>query len=1252
MHRRFRRGASRDAAVRVGTVSRALARLVTGIALAACQAPNDAWQGPAEARWRPLVVRGGDARFTPMDAAATGLALRNVVDDEHALANRHLLLGAGAAIADIDGDGLLDVFLAATEAKGRLYRNRGDLRFADVTDSVGLSGLPIGTTGAAFADVDRDGDADLVVGTLGGPLMLWRNDGAGRFTDATASSGLDAGYAVTTLTLADIDRDGDLDLYAATYKKRNALDAYPPQARAFDQVVKKTPSGYEVLPAWRAEYRVEDRPDLGGVVRTQRAEPDLLYRNDGTGTFTRVQDWGTVFRDADGRPVTETPDFFTLAARFYDANDDGFPDLYVCNDFEDPDQFWLGDGRGGFRLATREALRATSNTCMSVDFADVNADGHSDLFTADMLAPTRAERQRQIPTHTPLPKPVGESRDRPQWMRNMLHLGRGDGTWAEVGQMAGVAATDWTWGSAFTDVDLDGFPDLVVANGHRWDIRDGDVYERIRNAFPRVAWNREQGEFPRLAVPDRAFRNRGDGTFEDANTTWRFGTSDDISHAVLPADLDGDGDDDVLVTRLGEPPRLYRNDARAPRLAITLRGPATVGARVRVAVDGLPVQQRESTAGGYYLGGVRGALTFAAREGARARVTITWPDGAVQQVDADANREYECSRPRALTAADAVAAATDTARGAAAPVRALFADASALLGGHTHTEALFDDFRRQPLLPERLSQGGPGITWADLAGDGNEALFVGTGAGGRVARFAYRAGRFVPGMTGPTASADLTTVLPMARGLVAGQSWYESATPAEASRLPALIGLDAGAPALAPLGVAQAPGAIGALAAADVDADGELEIFVGARAIPGRWPLPAPSYLMRRASDGTWRPDPMNGTVLSRLGLVTSAIFTDLTGDGYPELVVAVEFGPVRILQNTRGAFEDVTAAWGIEATSSRWRGVASGDFDGDGRMDLVVTADGANTSWQATPERPLVLEVGDFGSGVGLLFAQADRAGGVEYPLESYPRMTFAIPSARDRFATFAAFAAAPLDSVLGLFQARAQRIGSTTNRHRVLLNRGRRFEVRELPEVAQRSAAHGIAVADFNGDGRTDLVLAQNLFPTNVELPRNDAGAGLVLLGDGRGGFTPLSTPAAGLAVRGDARGAAVADYDADGRPDVAIGQNGGRTTLGHNVSGQPGLRVRLVGPEGNPTSAGAAVRLVGRRAGAAQEVRLGNGYWSVDAPTLVVPLLDGGEAIEVRWPGGAVTRTPLPATAGGGVGTLRITSVGVSAARSSSR
>ncbi|MGH7709652.1 MAG: FG-GAP repeat domain-containing protein, partial [Gemmatimonadaceae bacterium] len=549
---------------------RLLAAALAVTLVAGCDRPRDTpWHAESGYRWRELnVARRGRAGFTPLGPNETGITHANTVDDEHALANRNLIIGAGAAAADVDGDTRIDLFLASVESPGSLFRNDGGMRFDDVTATSGIDLKGRATTGAAFADVDGDGDPDLLVGTLGGPLCLFQNDGTGKFTDVTAASGLDSGFAATTLTLADVDADGDLDLYVATYKVRNALDAFPPQARAFDQVVKKVGDRYQVLPEWAKEYRIEDRPDLGGLVRSQRAERDMFYLNDGSGHFASQPTTGDRWRNEDGVPLKDAPDFFSLAARFYDVNGDGAPDLYVCNDFEDPDQFWLNDGRGGFRMVPRLALRATSNTCMSVDFADVNRDGAVDFFTADMLSPTRAARQRHIPTHTPLPKTIGASEDRAQWMRNTLHVARGDGTWAQIADFAGVAATDWTWGSTFVDVDLDGYEDLLVAAGHRWDVRDADTYDRIRDAFPRVAWNREQGEFPRLAVPNVAFRNRGDLTFADVSREWRFGNDSAISHAISLADFDGDGDVDPVVTRLNSAPVIYRNESNARRIAV------------------------------------------------------------------------------------------------------------------------------------------------------------------------------------------------------------------------------------------------------------------------------------------------------------------------------------------------------------------------------------------------------------------------------------------------------------------------------------------------------------------------------------------------------------------------------------------------------------------------------------------------------------------------------------------------------------
>lgn len=1210
----------------------ALALSVT-VLFACAPSVDTSWHQERGYRWRELaVLRRGHAGFTQLDAERTGLTHSNTVDDEHAALNRNLLIGAGVAIGDVDGDGLPDIFLASMERPAALYHNDGGMHFTDVTAASGIDTRGLATTSAVLADLDGDGNLDLLVGTLGGPIKLWLGDGHGHFHEQPAS-GLDSGYAVTTITLADVDGNGHLAVYVSTYKVRNALDAYPPEARAFDEVVHKVGNRYVVADKWKGEYRVEDRPDLGGVIRSQRAEPDLFYLNDGHAHFKRVPVTGPRFLDENGKPITEDPDFFTLAARFYDVNGDGAPDLYVCNDFEDPDQFWINDGKGHFRLVPWHAVRQTSNTCMSVDFADVNRDGYVDFFTADMMSPTLTARQRQFPTHSPLPKPVGNPNDRPQWMRNSLQLGRGDGTWAQIADFAGVAATDWTWGSAFLDVDLDGYEDLIVAAGHRWDVRDADTFERIRNSFPRVPWNQEQKLFPRLAVPNMAFRNGGDLHFTDVSRAWGVGRDSAISHGIALADLDGDGALDVVVTRLNAPPAVYHNQSNAPRIAIRLRGLSAntrgIGALVTVRARGLPVQSREMTAGGYYLSSSDAELVFATGADSAVNIEVRWRDGSVSSIsNARPNRLYEIDQSGAAATSSAPAHA-DTAP--------LFEDATALLGGHVHVDSLFEDARRQPLLPNRFSQLGPGVSWIDVDGDGREDLVVGTGRGGRLAilrngptRFSDLAKAF------PVAPLDLTTVLPVpyANGLslAVGQSSYEAQTPTAALATPAVlrVPLAHGVPGPPTALAAPESASVGPLALADVNGDGRLDLFVGARIIPGAWPAPAPSRLYLRTSDGGWVLDTANATVLRGLGLVSAALFTDLDGDGRPDLVVTSEWGPIRILHNEGGRFRDVTTQWGLTGMTSRWLGLAAGDFDGDGRMDLVVTSFGRNTPWQASPDRPYELVVGTFGGdGIGFVTARRDSITKREMPLLSLTRLAAAMPSVRDRFASFTAYSTASLDQVLGPASRNAMRVGATTFDHLVLLNRGDHFEIAPLPPVAQLSPAFGIVVADFDGNGHEDVFLAQNFFPTDIETPRFDAGAGLVLLGDGRGGFQPLSVARSGISVLGDQRGAAGADYDGDGRVDIAVSQNGGPTTLWHNRGAMPGLRVRLSAGADNPLGIGARVRLLSSgRAGPVRELHAGSGYWSMDGATTVLarPRPSIADSLWVRWPNGRVQTLPV--------------------------
>jgi len=780
--------------------------VVTGLYLAAlgagmaCRPRPAVWHEESGYRWRTLSVRSrGGPGFDELSPSRTGIRFTNSVTIDSALWNRHLAQGGGVALGDVDGDGLPDVYLTSNQGSNALYRNLGDFHFEDITARAGVALTGRHSTGAVFADVDGDGHLDLLVSTLGGGVALFMNDGHGVFTERTRDAGLGSPAGSMTMTLTDVDGDGHLDLYVANYKTRSAMDVYPPQERTFDSVIHEVRHGHwEVVPKFRKDYRVVDRPEYNLVSMQQRADPDAFYLNDGKGHFTLVPWTSGRFRDEDGKPLAAAPEYFGLSAKFTDVDGDGAPDLYVCDDFEDPDMFWLNDGTGTFRAVPRLAVRNTSNSSMAVDFADVDRDGNVDILVGDMLG-LGPRRKSQVPTHTPLPKLIGRIDDRPQWQRNTLLRNRGDGTFAQIGGYAGIEASDWTWDVLFLDVDLDGYEDVLATTGHLWDVMDADTWERVRTTFTPLDWRRELALFPKLATKNVAFRNNGDLTFSDAGARWGFAAEAAISHGMATADLDGDGALDVVINRLGSPAAVFRNLASAPRVAVRLRGrapnTAAAGSKIRLLGGPVPVQQKEVVLGGTYLSGSDPLYTFAAGTAQDMTIEVDWRRGGHSVVrGVRPNREYEIEEPpyptRLTPGSPGLRPGSVGAHGpeprAPGPEPRTpvpwFREVSAQLG-HRHVETPFNDWARQPLLPQALSQLGPGVTWYDVDGDGPEDLLITSGRGGSLAYYRNDHGRFTRvDLHLPPARYDETTVLPLPDGrggtvLLLGQSNYEGRRP-------------------------------------------------------------------------------------------------------------------------------------------------------------------------------------------------------------------------------------------------------------------------------------------------------------------------------------------------------------------------------------------------------------------------------------------------------------------------------------------
>jgi hypothetical protein len=1164
----------------------------------------------------PLTAAPGFTRLTP---DITGIHFTNHLSDASAAANQIRLNGSGLALADVNGDGLCDLYLCGLETTNSLFLNQGNWRFTNVTAAAFPNLTPDlrDSTGAAFLDVDADGHPDLLVNAIGRGTRLFLNNGRGVFTEKPDSGLIQRGGS-TSFAIADIDGDGDPDLYVVNYRSTTLRT-----------------TGLELLNInGRRSIRPEDRDAIeitpeGRVL--EHGEPDVLYRNNGNGTFTPISWTDGTFSDESGRPLNKPPFDWGLSAQFHDIDGDGAPDLYVCNDFHSPDRLWINDGKGRFRAAPRPTLRHTPTFSMSVDFADFDRDGRTDFIVADMLSRNPARRLMQLAGSDPYLAVPGQFEDRPQFDRNALQWNRGDGTFADIAPYAGIEATDWTWSIAALDVDLDGFEDLLCTTGHLFDTQDLDAEIRIQQAGP---WTRDRVplkllHYPRMPQARQAWRNNGNLTFTSTGADWGFNDVG-VAHGMAFADLDGDLDLDVVVNDLNGAVAVYRNNSANGRVAVRLQGNPPnslgIGARLRFSQPGRPTQSAEMIAAGRYLSSDDSLRVFAAHQ--PGHLEVRWPNGRFSQIPHIPSNSLVIVRE-----SDSLPAPSHSP---AIPVP-LFTELPPL-PARTHIPVLFDDFDLQPLLPRRLSTEGAGVAWADLDADGSPELIAADGGTGALRAWRHSSNGFIPILTGPDPTPRTFQGLlavhpdPTSPLILGSLSTFHSPT----QPLVALVALH---PRSLPINHPPFPDGTflpGPLCAADVDGDGDLDLFVGARAIPGRWPLSAPSLWLKNEK-GRWIPDPVWSKPFTNAGLVTGVVAADLDGDGWTDLALATEAGPVRVWRNQHGrSFTENTSELGLHRYRGNWHGITVADFNSDGLPDLAVSNDGLNTGLVSAAEQgsqplthgPLILH-GDFDDDgrYDILEGRWDPVARRHVPERDLESLMNGLPQLPDRFATYASFNQSSLEDVVGPASNRVTRIQSTWFPSTVFLNRKTHFEPIPLPPIAQFSPAFGITAADFNGDGHADLFLAQNSHASHPRQPRMDAGRGLLLLGNGDGSFTPLDSIASGIALDPEQRGSAAADFNSDGRMDLAVAlvHQSPRPFL--NLNATPVTRIRLNAAPANPTGIGASIRWIAPSPTPRWTVHAGNSSLSQDHSTLLARQPPNATHLEIVWPGGRTEKRSFP-------------------------
>lgn len=1051
--------------------------------------------------------------FTLIDGSASGLSFTNKLtfsNEFNIYTYRNYYNGGGVAIGDINNDGLVDVYLTGNQVPNKLFLNKGNFTFEDITEKAGVAGTQTWSTGVAMADVNGDGFLDIYVcnsGNVDGGLNksneLFINQGDLTFKEVAESYGVaDKGYT-THAAFFDYDRDGDLDLYVLN-------------------------NSYQAIGSFNLRKNERHKRDaLGG---------DKLLRNDG-GRFTDVSEDAGIYGSVIG---------FGLGVTVGDVNKDGWMDIFVSNDFFERDYLYINNQDGTFRESLTEQMKSISGASMGADLADINNDGWADLFVTDML-PRDNARLKTVTTFEDWNR-YRYNVDNDyyhQFTRNMLQLNSGNDSFHEVGRLAGVEATDWSWGALLFDMDNDGLKDIFVANGIYQDLTNQDFLQFASNeefvtsvlTSKSVDYKRLMEIIPSTPISNYAFRNHGHLEFVDEAFKWGLATPG-FSNGAAYGDLDNDGDLDLVVNNVNMPAFVYRNDVEKfypdhHYIRINLKGAGkntfAIGAKITAEKDGrkfyieqMPMRGFESTVDHRPLIGLGNIKQL-------DRITVSWPDGSVTVLDS-----VKADQTLVLNQSDG-AFVPARASGPPAAVIPPLKESDEMGIDFRHQENAFVDFDRDHLIFHMLSTEGPHISKGDVNGDGADDIFIGgakdqpgalfiqqgNGTFKRKAASWFEKDKGSEDMGSLFFDADSDNDLDLY--VCSGGNEFSSSSTALIDRLYFNDGEGNFTRSQQILPISSSFESTSTVEAADYDGDGDEDLFVGVRLRSFYYGLPANGYILNNDGKGHFvdvTTDVAPG--LKNIGMVTDASWVDIDGDDDKDLVVVGEYMPVRVFVNTEGKLAEALGQPGLAKSNGWWNAIEVGDLDADGDIDLVLGNHGTNSRFRATTDKPVCLYVNDFDNNGTIEHIICTFNGEQDYPMVLRHDLVTQIPSLKKKYLKYETFRNETISDIFSPQQLEhAVELKVFEMRSCIALNDGSgTFTLKPLPLEAQFSPIYGIEVLDVDGDQNVDIVLGGNLYNVKPEAGRYDGSYGLLLKGDGNGNFKSIPARESGLHVDGQVR------------------------------------------------------------------------------------------------------------------------------------